>query len=733
MNWKGCLLILILSITGFNLFGQDQSRRIKVEADGYFENGKYKEAYQYLQKYVQLKPNDIEARKQLGICHYHINNLAKAENFLRYVTANSKSPDLEAIFHLAATYHAKLQFKDAVRYYKLYLKESKEGDIRRNGIKDKIRRCATGLKVKTLDELAIVENLGDKVNSYGDDFAPIISPNFDSKIYFSSSRPGSVGGLRNDQGITDNRYGKYSSDMYSSVVINGEWTATSPLSAVLNTARNEVILDFNPEGGVMFFYKGNSLAKGEIMTDTFNTESQNAFPSKFVSPMRPENGDSYPFFFKDTILVFSGIRNGGYGGLDLYITTFSNGVWSNPQNLGPEINSAYDEISPFLAKDGRTIYFSSNSTKSIGGYDVFKSKYDDIKMKWAPIENLAIPINSAGDDAYFRLSKDGLKAYYSSSRKEGLGKRDIYVAYFKALLNEQRGVSNPIVFTEVPAHRRKQTEGGLVMETPNGQGTVRTTNVPVFPEEEIIEYSFEPAYYSASDEVLTPSNVKTLNRVVKLMKEYPQIKLLLTSHSDEADPETFRLYFSIKRAEQLAGYLSDNGVIGNRIFLRGCGSNYPAARLKTEAGINSPAKKLNRRIELEFYNTAGLPIRTLVERKDIPESVKSSMADSYLQDVKGLSYKVQVAAIKQMYNSPILFRYPNPIVESSGANPVYRYTLGLFQTYYSAVQLKRELEKQGVTSAFVIPYINGVPATRDDTKIYAAAYPDLLNFIEATE
>lgn len=733
MNGKVSFLIFVCSFL-FTIysFGQDQSKRLKTEANTFYESGKYREAYQYLQKYVQLKPNDIQARKQLGISLYHTNELNKAENYLRYVTTNSKSADLDAIYHLALTYHAKLNFKEAAKYYKLYLKESKTTDTKRAGIKDRIRRCASGLKVKRLSEKAIVENLGDKVNSPNDDFAPIISPNFDSKIYFSSARRGSTGGLRNDDGLTDNRLGKYSSDMYSSVVINGEWTATSPLSALLNTARNEIILDFNSDGRVMYYYKGNKYSGGEIYTDTFSNEVQNVFPSQFISPMRATNGDGFPFFYNDTIMLFSAIREGGYGGLDLYISKYINGIWTNPQNLGPNVNSAYDEISPFLAKDGRTLYFSSNSTKSIGGFDVFKSKYDDIKMQWSVIENMATPINSAGDDAYFRLTKDGLKAYFSSSRKEGFGERDIYVAYFKALLNEQKQLSNPVVFVDVPSFRRKQTEGGLIMETPNGQGSVTTVNVPVFPEEEIVEYEFEPVYYT-NDDVLTANNIKTINKVVKLMKEYPQLKLLLTSHSDEADPETFRLYFSIKRAEQISEFIVKNGIANSRIMLRGCGSNYPVARTDTESGNNNASKQLNRRIEIEFYNTSGLPIRTLVNRREVPEHLKISEGTSYQEDVKGLSYKVQVAAIKQMYNSPILFRYPNPIVESSAANPVYRYTLGLSQTYYSANQLKKDLEKQGVTSAFVVPYINGVPATRADTKIYAAAYPDLLNFIDATE
>ena len=732
MTWKECLVVLVFFAISSNSFSQDQNRNLKTDAIAFFENGKYQEAYRLLQSYIQQKPSDFEARQKLGICFYQLNDLDKAENYLRYVTANAKSPDLEAIFYLARTYHAKLNFKEAVNYYKLYLKESRSTDSRRAGVKDKIIRCATGLKVKTQDEKAIVENLGEKVNSPNDDFAPILSPNFDSKMYFSSSRPGSTGGLRDANGISDNRFGDYSSDMYSTVVINGEWTATTPLNALLNTARNEVILDFNSTGQVLYFYKGQSDYGGEILTDTFSTESQNPFPSAFTGPMDPKQGDSYPFFFNDTIVIFSGVRNGGYGGFDLYVSTFSNGRWSYAQNLGPEINSPYDEVSPFLAKDGRTLYFSSNNLNSIGGHDIFRARYDDIKMKWSEPENMALPLNSAGDDAYFRLTRDGLKAYFSSSRREGVGKQDIYVAYFKAILNEQKVASNPSVFTEVPQFRRKQRESGLVMETPNGQGTVSTVNLPQFPEEEIIEHKFEPVYYTANDEVLTPTTIKELNKVVKLMKEYPQLKILLTSHSDEADPETFRLYFSIKRAERVAEFLSDNGILSNRMMLRGCGSNYPVARVETESGPSNAAKVLNRRIEMEFYNTAGLPIRTLVNRKTTPNNLKISNADSYQQDVKGLSYKVQVASIKQMYNSPILFRYSNPMVEANASTPMYRYTVGLFQTYYSANQLKKELEKQGVTSAFVLPYINGVPASRSDSKIYAAAYPDLLNFLDAT-
>ena len=603
MNCKHCCLAILLLAFVSTSFGQDSARKLKAEGLEYYNHNKYQEAANLLLKYQRIKPNDLEVRFKLGVCYYETNFIENAEKYLTYAVENSKKVDPLAFYYLGRCRHAENDFKKAIQFYKLFLKKAKSNAPQRSHVKDVILRCANGIRISNQEEVALVENLSDKVNSEGDDFAPLLSPNFDNKLYFSSSRRGNIGGLRNEDGLRDDQFGKYNADIYSSVIINGEWAATTPMSSLINGPKNELVLEFNSDGSIMYFFKGKSLYSGEIFVDTFRTteESRPLFPPQFISPMFAEDGDGYPFFVADSIMLFCSRRKGGFGGSDIYMTSYSNGVWSVPKNLGPEINSAYDEVSPFLSKDGRTLYFSSNNSRaSLGGLDVFKSRFDDASLQWSAPQNLGLPINSSEDDLHFRLTKDGLKAYFSTSRKDGIGMRDIYVAYFKSPRNEQIYSSIPEHFVEVLAYSQPSNPyaptTSISPETEAVQAPVTTFD----PNQEVESYEFQPVYYDNDDDVLNSRNIKKMNKVALLLKKYPQLKVVLACNSAEFDgPLQFDLYFAVKRAEIAANYLIENGVAAENIRVKGLGSIYPLAKAMTEQGDNPLAKRYNNRID--FY------------------------------------------------------------------------------------------------------------------------------------
>ncbi len=710
---------------------------MKAEADALFENKKFRSALTKYQNIQFNKPNDMNIRFKVGACNYFINKSSLAKKQLHYVLQNDKKPSADVFFYLAKTYHAELNFKEAVKFYKLYLKNTKDNHKNRDWVKDDIRRCAEGMKIVARGQIAIVENLGENVNSREDDFAPMLSPNFDDKIYFSSSRRGNRGGLRDADGNRDDKLGSFNSDMFSSQVINGEWTATTPMNPLLNSALNDVALGFDQEGTVLYYFKGPSLFSGEVLVDTFKNSSGGIkkMADHFSSPMIPENGDGFPQFYNDTILIFASAREGGYGGRDLYLSKFSNGQWGNAKNLGPVVNSKYDETTPFLSTDGRTLYFSSNNLKSMGGFDVFKTTFEDGAERWSVPRNLGLPINSGGNDIYFKLSRDGYKGYFSSNRIDSQGGSDIYVSYFKSQNREQLHVSTPVVFSEVRSFKnRKQSGVSVAMQTPNsGEGTVSTISAPQFTEEEITTHDLAPLFYDKDGKVVDYRNTIVLNKIARLMNQYPQLRLVLTSNSEGGSPANFDMYFSIKKAEEASDYLIENGVNPRNITVKGCGSNYPIAKVESEGGFNAQAVKLNRRIDVDVLNTTGLPIRINTEYPVVNNRIKDELHSYYNTSIQGLSYKVQVAAIKQMYNGKILENYPDGTVESEGSNAYYKYTVGLYQTFSSADQLRKDLIRQGVTDAFVVPYVNGVRVNRDDSKVYSAAYPDLLIFIRNSE
>jgi Tol biopolymer transport system component len=128
-----------------------------------------------------------------------------------------------------------------------------------------------------------------------------------------------------------------------------------------------------------------------------------------------------------TLLYFASNRAGGLGGTDLYVThKLPNGKWALPQNLGPEINTPYNEDFPTLSSDGKLLYFSSNGHTSIGGYDIFKAEMDETTKQYTNPKNVGYPINTPEDNYNFRLSSTGHYGYMAALREGGMGDMDIY-------------------------------------------------------------------------------------------------------------------------------------------------------------------------------------------------------------------------------------------------------------------------------------------------------------------
>jgi len=720
-------IIKLISTTLFIFYfclsgvGQFSGKKLKDKANLYFKNDKFFEALQLYKKYDKIKTKDEEVKFRLGICYFFNNEMDRSIDYLSALVYNKKKPKALAYFYLGCAYHSKKEFKKAIKNYKLYLKNSSSNDSNRLAIKDEIKRCAQGLKIKYQKELAVVENLGENINTRFDEFASVESPNDSDKLYFSSARTRNLGGLRDEEGKLDNLKGKYSSDIFSIILQNGTWTNPKRLSNLLNSTQNDVILDFNEDGSAMLLFKGFDFFSGQILVDSFKPiEDKPIYPNRFQSSVVAERGDASPYFFNDSTLIFSSRIEGGFGGSDLYISQKSKGKWCPPLNLGNTINSAYDESTPFLAEDGRTLYFSSNTTKGIGGFDIYKASFNDFKKEWNKPQNLGLPINSPRDDHYFRLSRDGSLGYFSSSRVEGYGGQDLYVAYFKTQNLEQ-----------------------LISSTPPGFHTLAFKNLNLEPDANYVnsnEYAFkgemgefevEPIYYDSDDDLLSGNNIAQLNEIIRLMDEYPQLRIELTGNSDNQDQAQFSLFFSIKRTERVADYLIKSGVKPSNILLKGCGSNFPIAKNIFGDTPNLLGQRLNRRIDFKMFNIQRVPINFIVKKPQVEQGMIASKGIYYGKVIKGLSYKVQVAEIKQNYNSRMIVDYPDAMVESSADSQYYKYTIGLYKTFESANYLRKELQRQGITIAEVVPYINGIRLSESESETQSASYPDLWDFIDS--
>lgn len=426
---KQFILLLLLFSTSL-LTAQNVDGKL-LRAKEFYKKGKYEAVLSILNTDRNLRLNNPDAQFMIALARYHLNDLDEAEALLQALLNHPKKTFREALLYIGRIYHARNQFPEATNYYKSYLKALPSNHSHRAMVRDAIRRCSNGIQLQFREGLAFVENLGEGINTKYDEFGIIFSPSNFKRLYFSSARPGSMGGLKDSYGRPDNLLGSYRYDMYSVIKEGNNWLSTQPLHYFLNSPDNEVVLGFSGNGRTLFYFKGKTLENGQIFVDTFRQNQQVLSSDPFLGPVDAITSITVPQFLDATTILFASRRPGGYGGFDLYQTSYLNGQWSKPQNLGPDINTAYDEVTPFLAPDRQTLYFSSNNShSSIGGFDIYKSIYNPKRLQWSLPYNLGLSVNSAGDDTHFKLALDGYTAYFTSNRKDGYGARDLYVAYF---------------------------------------------------------------------------------------------------------------------------------------------------------------------------------------------------------------------------------------------------------------------------------------------------------------
>lgn len=273
---------------------------------------------------------------------------------------------------------------------------------------------------------ATFKNMGDKINDEDDDVAPSLTAEGDILI-FTSRRNSNLGGLE------DPNDGRPFQDVWMSRLdtTTGEWGEAENLTK-LNSSGHEANMSISPDGNTVFIYKntGDKTGSGDIWYARTKGD-----PTDWSRPREFEGSFNSSYFETSAclapggkVLFFVSERPDGkpsYGSGDIWMCERLNRKeWKKPVNLGASINTQYDEISVCVHPNGKTIFFSSNGEKSMGGYDIFKS--DLVNGKWTEPVNLGYPINTMGDEIHFTISTDGKKAFMAAVRSDGLGRYDIY-------------------------------------------------------------------------------------------------------------------------------------------------------------------------------------------------------------------------------------------------------------------------------------------------------------------
>lgn len=401
------------------------------EGDEFYEQGAfyYHSALPHYEKANEFNPDNAELNYKLGMCYLHSIYKQKALQYFEHAYDLLPTIARDIHYYIGVGYHMNYDWDEAIYHYELFRKildQKDELDLQDIFDTNKlIEECNTG---KTLMENPVrcwIDNLGPMINSDDADYAPWISAD-EQVIMFTSVREGSTG-----ENI-DPYYNTYFEDIWESVRDeNGEWTPAYNVTNV-NTKFHDASSGLSPDGRTLFIYYGAE-GNGDIYIAKYKD-------GEWVKPKdagKNINGKhsheaSASLSYDEKHLYFISDKEGGYGNHDIYVSTWDEEKeeWGEAANLGPTLNSKYDEEGVFMHPDGKTIYFSSDGPGTMGGYDIFVSKMDE-NGNWGKPENLGYPVNTPDNDQFFVVSASGRHGYYASFKMgDGEGDRDIYVVTF---------------------------------------------------------------------------------------------------------------------------------------------------------------------------------------------------------------------------------------------------------------------------------------------------------------
>ncbi|SDK64495.1 WD40-like Beta Propeller Repeat [Catalinimonas alkaloidigena] len=490
----------------------------------------------------------------------------------------------------------------------------------------------------------VPERLSENVNSQYKELKPLLSPDGKTLFFSRQHHPENIGGVDDPEDI-----------WYSELDANGEWGKAKNVGAPLNNGGPNFISSVTPDGNTMIVVLGNEYAKGDKMRAGVSISRKTADGWTKPENLKVENlynfNDRANFYMSNSrkVLLMSIEREDSRGSRDLYVSfTKDDGSWTEPLNLGDDINTAGEESSPFLAADEKTLYFSSEGHSGYGGADIFVSRrIDETWQNWTEPENLGPEVNSLEDDIFFNIPINSDFAYYSRGVNEN--DADIYrlelpmiyqpapvVVVKGKVLNVKTNepIEANIIYEQLPegkevgAANSEPTTGeyqialpygatyGYLAEAPgymslsanidlnsikNEAGNEIEQNLYLVPVEKGATFTFNNIWFDFDKAVLKDMSMSELRRVTNFLNENPSVKIEISGHTDYIGSDAYNKALSQRRAEAVYSYLVKNGIAKDRLTAKGYGEERPTASNETEEG-----RAQNRRVEFSILEMENL-------------------------------------------------------------------------------------------------------------------------------
>ncbi len=638
-------ILTVLSIVGMRaawaqpLGKSSYEATLQVAAEKAAEKDYYNAAVKYEEAYEEKE--DRALLPKLADLYYLMRDYTKAERtYARFLRRDTKNEFLAYRFNYGRVLKMNGKYEDALKELQLFV-EGTQNDSLKTLAQAEITGAEMALSMPIGTKINI-EHGGKEINTASSEYSAVLARGGNT-MYIAALPAKEV--IIVDEKTANEQYIK----IFKAAKTDKGWGKPEPLDEKINRqGYHTAHPSFSTDGNRMYFTRiqlqGNVIKEGKIFYSVGGDGAWNA--ANEVAGINGNYVNRHPVvgeLFGKEVLFFSSNMPGGYGGYDLYYATAKGeGVYADPVNLGPKINTLGDEETPFYLNG--TLYFSSTGHPGLGGFDIFYTTWDG--TTWSNPLNMGNGYNTSVDDSALALDAEGYNGFLVSNREGGRslqGKTccddiytftipkmsaDLVVGLFDA--NKKPLTGGTIQLVEMPGNKpgksnQQTSEKGnrfgfvLGLETPyrivaNREGyypdstTITTAGLK---ESKTFEHRFylkpkpvpppEPEYdtiaieqaivlenilYDLDDDRIKPEAEPDLQVVYELMTEYPDMVIELGSHTDNRASDTYNQNLSQRRAESARRWLIRKGIPRERIEVKGYGESQPKVITAKQAAAN---------------------------------------------------------------------------------------------------------------------------------------------------
>ena len=656
----------------------------------------YTLAYELFDKLNAKYPKEFDYKFKLGLsCLNYPDKKARAIEIFTEIRKEAKGP--EGDYYLGKAYHINYKFDEAIALLKPFVEKASKSTKKdeKEIFEDAsliLANCVNGKFLVDNKIKADIKNIGAPVNTDEDQYVPCITTD-ESVLIYTYRGKNSVGGKLNANLKPDLKEGAYHEDVYISTKNpDSTWSVPKGIASV-NTNGEDAAISVSADGQILFTFFSTDKNEGDIYTSTLKG-SEFSKPEPLNKNINSDSWEGSCSISADgRYLYFASERPGGIGGRDIWLSEKVDGEWGPAKNLGPQINTKYDDDAPFIHPDGITLFFSSKGHTSIGGYDImFSVKKDN---DWIEPKSMGLPLNTTEDDRYYVINSNGSKGFFSSNRagSGGLGKQDIYVVT-PGILGEKpviallKGVvygdDKPIeAKIEVLKISQKEYIGPYLSNKQNGKYLMALSPGFVYRLKVMAE-----GFESLEEDL----DIESLNKFMESNKDF----YLYTPGKIVADTAKKVVVVTPTTAINTTVAVTPTTVIEtNSVVIK---TNTTAVTTEPCAGQALPD-----------FN--GLKGKSLNEIENYRQLLK--LAGNYCAE--GLIYKVQIGAYRKpenyKYKNLMQFGKPEIIDYPDG---ITRFTQLQFTTLNAAEVQRQKAIKKGQTDAWIVAFVNGKRYTLEE-------------------